>query len=322
MISGRAARGGTRGLAVAAGLIAALCLLPHAGVLLAALGRIGRDGGAARAHGAAGIRGHDRAARGARGGGQLRDRDGLRLARHGLRVPRAAMARARPGDPARLSGLRAGLRLYRPARPSGDRAERAAPGDGMGPARLLVPRGALGGRRGGDADAGALPLRLPPRPLGLHPPGAGAVPGGALARARAALGVPDRLAAHGAPGHRGRRAARGDGDDRRLRHGRLLRRADLRHGHLHELVHPRRPGGGGAARAGAAYLRARAGGARAGHAGARALRGPRGAAHAHPPARRARLVGGRGLRRAGAARGGHPRARARVDGARPPSRIS
>ena len=107
-----------------------------------------------------------------------------------------------------------------------------------------------------DADAGALPIRLPPCPRGVPPAVGDDLPGRPRPRAVGLGRVPPGVPAACPPGHRGRRAAGDDGDHRGLRHGVLLRGADLRDRHLHELVLDGGPGRGGAAGTRASGLRA------------------------------------------------------------------
>ena len=167
------------------------------------------------------------------------------------------------GAAAGRAGLCDGLHLHRPAAVRGPGADGAARGLRLEARRLLVPRRAQHRRRGGDVLAGALPVCLPD---GAHRlPGAWRrhVGGGTLAGADALAGLFACQPADGAPGHRRRRGPSADGDAGRLRHGELLRGADLHHRHLPRLVLAGRPGGRGPAGPGAAGLRDRGAGVRA-----------------------------------------------------------
>ncbi len=185
------------------------------------------------------------------GAGRRPDRAGDRH-RNGLADHALPLSRPRPlrvgADPAPGgAGLRHGLRLYRLAGGRRAAADLAARAVRLAGRRLLVPRGALAGRRHRPARLRALSLRLPagtlglPRAVGLRPrgqPHAGLQPLGLLLARRPAAG---------ASGGGGRHRARPDGDPGRLRHGRLLRPADLHHRDRAGADLDGRPHGGGAA---------------------------------------------------------------------------
>ena len=122
-----------------------------------------------------------------------------------------------------------------------------------------------------DADLRLLSLRLPPGAHRLRAAGGLGLPGGADAGQGAVGRLHAGQPADGAAGDRGRAAARGHGDARRLRHRLLLQRPDLLDRHLPGLVRHAGPGGGGAAGALPALLRAASRGARAGAARAGAI---------------------------------------------------
>ena len=223
------------------------------------------------------------------------------------------------GPAAGDAGLRHGLRLRRPAAVRRPGADGAARGDRLDPPRLLVPRHPQPRRRGRGAVVRALSVRLPAGADRL--PGARRDPARRRPRPRpdALAQLPARLAAAGPAGDRRRRRAGPDGDAGRLRHGLVLRRADLHHRDLSRLVRARRPHGGGAALDGPARLRRRSSSSpkRLSRGGARfaAARPSRRAVARHPAGRLARRARGRRLR--AAARG---RLRRAVAGAAAPRR--
>ena len=247
------------------------------------------------------------------------DRNGRGLARDDAPVSGVALARGADGAAAGVSGLCAGLRLYRSAVASGAGSDDAARGDGVGAAGLLVPEHPLAARRRADADLRALSLRLSAGARGVRAAVGERVSGGADARQGAVGGVPEREPADGPAGDRGGRAAHDHGDHRGLRHGGAFRGEDVLDRHLSGVVLDERPGGGVAARVLSVGLRAVSGGAGKGRAGpgqiAHARRDGR-AAGAAAAARGGRVDRDRVLSHAGSGRvsasGGDPRA----DGAR------
>src|SRR6056297_3483 len=122
--------------------------------------RLGRDG-PPRRNRAAALRRNDGHPRGGRGNRHGNQRDVDSMAGDGHAVSRPSHPRGGAGPAAGISGLCSGLCLHRFPRSSRHRAIPAARPDGLGPARLLVPRDPVGRRRGGHADLRALPLRLP-----------------------------------------------------------------------------------------------------------------------------------------------------------------
>ena len=180
------------------------------------------------------------------------------------RFPGSRSARVGAASAARDAGLRDGLRLYRLAAVQRTGAVGTARAYRLAGARVLVSRGALARRRGGDAFVRALSLRLSHRahrvPGSVAQRDRGRAAGGLRRRRR----VPARRRAARAPGHRRRRHARADGDAGRLRHRVVFRRRGVHHRHLQDLVFAGRQHRGGAAlrlparlRRGAARARAR-----------------------------------------------------------------
>lgn len=251
---------------------------------------------------------------------RLRERrrgDGRGLARHRLPLSRCPAAGSADGDAAGLPGLCARLCLYRPAVPFRRGADRAPGRDGLGAAGLLVPEHPLAARRGGDARLRPLSLRLPARPDGLRPAVDRRLPCRAHPGAGAVAGLLPGQPADGPPGDCRGGGAGGDGDDRRLWHGRAFLRPHLLDRHLSGVVLDGRPRGGGAARALPARLRAGARGAGAPPARQRPGRHPR---RRGAGLRAAAAARPRGLARHRLLRGPlpdricHPGAGARADG--------
>ncbi len=123
--------------------------------------------------------------------------------------------------------------------------------------RLLVSGRALAAGRRRDVRLHAVSLRLPARAHRVPRAAAGAGRGGAHARSRSPRGVLARRAAARAAGDRRRHRAGADGDARRLRHRRLLRRRHVHDRHLSRVVLAGRPHRGRAARHAAAGVRRR-----------------------------------------------------------------
>ncbi len=251
---------------------------------------------APRADGAARLPREHAAARaaGRRRGRHRRHRD--RVADRAAALPRQPDLRLGAAPAARDAGLRDGLRVHRCLAVRGAGADGVARGLRLVPRRLSFPRGALGRRRRGDVRVHALPVRVPARAHRVPRAPAGAGRGGAHAGPRPPPGVLARGDAAGPAGDRRRHRARADGDARRLRHGRLLRRGHVHHRHLPGLVLARRPGRRGATRHRAARFR---------RAGARArAHVPRGGAGAGQHARAYRGADGGAAtdRRAGVVR--------------------
>ena len=199
-------------------------------------------------HGAARIRGqHPLAVPGGRpghgpGGG------GYGLADGHAPLSRPGRVRVGPGAAPGGAGLCAGLRLYGPAAVRRPGADLVAGDLRLEQGRLLVPRGAQPPRRRRHVRVHPLRLRLSAGPGGFPGAGLGHAGSGADARCGALGQLLPRLPAPGPAGHRGRRFPGPDGNPGRLRHRRLLRRADLHHRHLPGLVlfgrpHRRGPAG-------------------------------------------------------------------------------
>ena len=120
------------------------------------------------------------------------------------RFPGVAALRGAAGPAARLPGLRARLRLHRLPVASRAGAERAAGGDRLGTARLLVSERALAAGRGADAGLRLLSLRLPAGADRLRPAVGDGLSRGAHAGAGAVGGVRAGEPADGAAGDRRR----------------------------------------------------------------------------------------------------------------------
>lgn len=183
------------------------------------------------------------------------------LARHQLSLPWIPGAGSADGDAARLPRLCPRLCLYRPPVPFRRGAAGAAQRDGLGAAGLLVPERPLAARRGSDARLRPLSVRLPARPYRLCAAVDRRLPCRAHIGAGAVAGLLPGQPADGPPGHRRGSGAGGDGDDRRLWHGRAFLGPHLLDRHLPGVVLDGRPRGGGAACALPARLRAGARGA-------------------------------------------------------------
>ncbi|MCK7500956.1 MAG: hypothetical protein MZW92_70490 [Comamonadaceae bacterium] len=180
-----------------------------------------------------------------------------RVADRAAALPRQPRVRLGAAPAARDAGLRHGLRLHRPAavrRPGADAG--CARAFGWQARRLLVSRRA-------QRWAGAVVMFV----FVLYPyvyllartafleRASGMLEAARISRLRP-LGSFFRVSpAAGAAGDRRRRRAGADGDPGRLRHGVLLRRADLHHRHLPRLVLAGRPRRRGAAVGCAARLR-------------------------------------------------------------------